>query len=463
VPTTADNACKFTPAGGRIGVTVAVCPPPTAEEAATAEREPRTSDAPPQQWLRITVADTGVGVPFDQQWRLFRPFSQVLQASAPSAKPMGTGLGLVLSQSFIRHMGGDITFSSQPGAGTTFTIVVPFNLEAEDLARSGDAAHADAAALAGVAVVALLSDAPLAEATTCMAATWGASTPVLPDAQRRDALEELARSSERALLLVVDPPAHALLCGPGAPPLPSRAACVLAAPPAEQTAWRCDAAAPERGRGVAPAALLDLPASPGRLLSRLCAAADAAAAPSAPVTPVAAAEPAAAAAEPALDAAPLRVLMAEDNAMNVRVARAVLARCGVTELRVVGDGEAAVAAFLEAGAASLPWSCIFMDMQMPLLNGPEAARAIRALEAASGAAPTWIVAVTANSGQEDRRECQEAGAQPLRCCRVRRKLRVLHSRRVLASACAAGMNDFILKPITPAGMRLALGRIPTAA
>jgi CheY-like chemotaxis protein len=91
----------------------------------------------------------------------------------------------------------------------------------------------------------------------------------------------------------------------------------------------------------------------------------------------------------------------------------VLARCGVTELRVVGDGEAAVAAFIEAGA--LPWSVIFMDMLMPLQNGPEAARAIRALEAASGAAPTWIVAVTANSGQEDRRECQEAGAQPLRC------------------------------------------------
>jgi CheY-like chemotaxis protein len=326
---------------------------------------------------------------------------------------MGTGLGLVLSQSFIRHMGGDITFTSQPGAGTTFTIVVPFNLEAEDVARSGDAPHAGAAALAGVAVVALLSDAPLAEATTSMAATWGASTPVLPAAQRRDALEELARSSERALLLVVDPPAHALLCGPDAPPLPSRAACVLAAQPAEQTAWRCDAAAPERGRGVAPAALLDLPASPGRLLARLRAAADAAAAPSAPATPVAAAEPAAAAAEPALDAALLRVLIAEDNAMNARVARAVLARCGVTQLCIVEDGQQAVRAYAEATAAAAPWSIILMDMLMPELDGPGAARAIRALEAA--AAPplrprAWIVAVTANSAEEDRRECLAAGA-----------------------------------------------------
>jgi CheY-like chemotaxis protein len=130
---------------------------------------------------------------------------------------------------------------------------------------------------------------------------------------------------------------------------------------------------------------------------------------------VAAAEPAAAAAEPALDAALLRVLIAEDNAMNARVARAVLARCGVPAPCIVGDGQLAVDAFRESlQPGAQPWSVCFMDMQarlvidacsaavtrpsnadasrcsssfapathqMPRMDGPAATRAIRALEA----------------------------------------------------------------------------------
>ena len=57
------------------------------------------------QWLRITVADNGVGVPPDQKWRLFKPFSQVAQSSAPGVKPSGSGLGLVISRAIIRERG----------------------------------------------------------------------------------------------------------------------------------------------------------------------------------------------------------------------------------------------------------------------------------------------------------------------------------------------------------------------
>lgn len=136
----------------------------------------------------------------------------------------------------------------------------------------------------------------------------------------------------------------------------------------------------------------------------------------------------------------LRVLVAEDNALNAAVARAVLARCGVKAPRIVADGVLAVAAYRETLAPGAPpWSVILLDMQMPRMNGPDAARAIRALEAElfwgpSPRARIRIVAVTANSAEEDRREC-----------------------------ISAGCDEFMVKPVTPAAMRGVLARVADAA
>ncbi|MDR3513905.1 MAG: ATP-binding protein [Caulobacteraceae bacterium] len=94
-------------------------------------------------------------------------------------------------------------------------------------------------------------------------------------------------------------------------------------------------------------------------------------------------------AAPRLDA--LRVLAAEDNPVNQLVLKTLLAQVGV-EPALVGNGAEAVRAF-EPGA----WDLILMDVQMPVMDGPAAARAIRVREAASGAAPTRIVALTANA------------------------------------------------------------------
>lgn len=122
--------------------------------------------------------------------------------------------------------------------------------------------------------------------------------------------------------------------------------------------------------------------------------------------------------------------------MNAAVARAVLARCGVASPRVVVDGAEAVAAFQEALPPNPPWSVLLLDMRMPHLSGPEAARAIRDIEAQHSPPlrRTHIVAVTANSSEEDRRECL-----------------------------AAGMDEFLVKPITPAVLRAMLARLTTAA
>jgi len=95
----------------------------------------------------------------------------------------------------------------------------------------------------------------------------------------------------------------------------------------------------------------------------------------------------------ALSAAPraIRILAAEDNAMNQTVLRTLLQQAGL-DIELVSDGAEAVAAW-EAST----WDVILMDVQMPVMDGPAAAREIRRRERASGRAPTPIVAVTANA------------------------------------------------------------------
>jgi CheY-like chemotaxis protein len=100
---------------------------------------------------------------------------------------------------------------------------------------------------------------------------------------------------------------------------------------------------------------------------------------------------------------PLRVLAAEDNSINQLVLRTLLAQVGV-EPTVVGDGQAALDAWSRE-----PWDLILMDMQMPVMDGPTAARAIRTAEARTGRAYTPIVALTANAMPHGTCDYAEAG------------------------------------------------------
>jgi len=99
----------------------------------------------------------------------------------------------------------------------------------------------------------------------------------------------------------------------------------------------------------------------------------------------------------------LRILAAEDNLVNQRVLRAMLESLGV-DLTVVPDGKMAVEAF-----AMQAFDVVLMDIQMPVMDGVEAARAIRALEARTGRAATPIIAVTANVMPEQIAEYRQVG------------------------------------------------------
>lgn len=100
------NAVKFTRTG-RITVTLGLSSEDTAQS------------------FFISVADTGVGIPKDRQSRLFQRFSQA--SGSTSRQYGGSGLGLAISKGFATQMGGDLSFISEPGQGSTFTLTLPFD------------------------------------------------------------------------------------------------------------------------------------------------------------------------------------------------------------------------------------------------------------------------------------------------------------------------------------------------
>jgi len=102
------NAFKFT-SSGEVVVKVAVPDPPRVDGSALRHR----------MRLAFTVRDTGVGIPAEQQGRLFEAFTQA--DSSTSRKYGGTGLGLAISRRLARMMGGDLVLQSEVGSGTTFT------------------------------------------------------------------------------------------------------------------------------------------------------------------------------------------------------------------------------------------------------------------------------------------------------------------------------------------------------
>jgi CheY-like chemotaxis protein len=120
-------------------------------------------------------------------------------------------------------------------------------------------------------------------------------------------------------------------------------------------------------------------------------------------------ETAVAAEQPAASAKPsLSVLVAEDNDINALLTRALLTRLD-HHPEIAADGAAAIDCWQAAREAGKPYDLILMDVHMPGVDGLEAARRIRAIEAESGSPRTRIIALTANAFDEDREACLAAG------------------------------------------------------
>jgi signal transduction histidine kinase/DNA-binding response OmpR family regulator len=348
--------------------------------------------------MRFTVADTGIGIPADRIDRLFQSFTQV--DSSTTRKFGGTGLGLAISRHLVEMMGGTISVESEPGRGSRFS----FTILARQAQPTGVAAPSAASPLAGRRVLLVIDHAVTRASMQRQVEVWGLTAIT---AGTGDQALEWIREGTRFDIAIVDTQAQA--------------------PVAAEIRRRSSAAmpligltAPGQSDGDLSAcdALLAKPVKASRLYDAMI-----------DVLPQAMRHAETRAASPIdsrlADRHPLRVLVAEDNLVNQKVALAMLSHLGY-RADLASDGIEAVEA-----VRRVPYDVVFMDLQMPELDGVGATRQIIA-EHPNGRRPR-IVALTANAYEEDREACL-----------------------------AAGMDDYVSKPLKAETLQEALLRVPSS-
>ncbi|QNH18639.1 sensor histidine kinase [Xanthomonas sp. SS] len=367
----------------------------------------RLGETPAQHLLRLEVRDTGIGISAEQQERLFRSFTQ---ADASTTRLYGgTGLGLAICKRIVDLMGGRIGVESGSDQGATFWFEIPLLKVIGDLPQLQGGLPRLHALLVG-------ADLRLYQRLKALLPNWGVQLSKVDSTQ--EALERL-RAAGPAL------PPYDLVIGDldglrqSARAL-QRAVGRLPAPHGVRLIWLYgEVEIPDEIR--AHGALLSRQAADLDLRGMLALAP--AAAPAASVGlasaddalyPAHAAEPtptSASATEPELDTAAgpasppadYRLLLVEDNPVNLLVAQKLLDVLGYRSDSAT-DGAAALAR-LDAQ----PYDLVLMDCQMPVLDGYAATRQWRQSEAAAGRPRLPIVAMTANAMAGDRQRCLEAG------------------------------------------------------
>ena len=346
--------------------------------------------------LRVTVRDSGIGIPREQQDKLFQAFTQA--DSSTSRQYGGTGLGLAISRRLARLMNGDLTFESVPEVGTTFFFTARFAADAQQPApaRTVPPRLTERPAL-------IVEDSPTSrELLETLLRSWS-----MPAVSVASAEEGLALLEERNREDSPDPFGLVILDWmlPGingleaAERIRSRGE-TRALPVIIISAYAGkeeEARSSELGVNV----FLRKPVTASSLFDAVVE--------SQGVRVHAARHRLDRPVEREFDG--VVALLAEDNEANQMVATELLGRLGIA-LDVARNGREAIAM---AQAAPTKYAAILMDMQMPELDGLEATRALRA-DPRFTTVP--IIAMTANAMKAD-----------------------------LAACLAAGMNDHVTKPI----------------
>jgi two-component system, sensor histidine kinase and response regulator len=373
------NAVKFT-STGEIKVTVK-----------------NTASSDSANTLEFCVRDTGIGIAEDKLALLFRPFAQ---ADASMTRRFGgTGLGLSIAKQLVEMMGGTVSISSQVGHGTQVIFAVTLAKALSGSLSPATSSHD----LAGKRILivddrvanreileAYVSDAG-GEADT--ASTGECAINMLRHQQKSGQAYDAAIIDMQLPDISGFDIARALQMG--------------SVPVSTKLLMLSSGAAPHQSRDARELgfhAFLMKPIQRDDLIDAVCKA-------------TAAMQPGAEAkslSRPALPMCGVRVLVVEDNPVNLEVARQYLIEFGC-EVSIAENGQEAVDA-----CQATRFDLVLMDCQMPVLDGLSATRRIREREAEAGTDALCIVALTANAFAQDRVACLEAG-----------------------------MNDYLSKPFSP--------------
>ncbi len=369
------NAIKFTPRG-EVMVEVATVAEAVADDTVL---------------LLFTVRDTGIGIAHEKLSAIFRAFEQ--EDSSTTRRFGGTGLGLTISAQLADLMGGSIAVDSQPGRGSTFTLTARFARSSSPATGARRVPHE---LLEDLEVLVVDDNESNRRILVEWLTGWRMRPVAVEDAA--SALDALAAAERSG-----PPPALVLLDSR----MPDGDGLALAAAIRRRfgTSMRLVLLSSEdtpdllaRSRETGIHAYLLKPVQQSELLETLAAVMSAPdAAPGATMATNGRGSPAVAA-----TGSGLRILVAEDNELNVIVLRELLGERG-HRAHIVGDGRAALAA-----ATDDEFNLLLLDLHMPEMDGFEVVRAIRQHERATGR-HLPIVALTAHSASGDRVRCLAAG------------------------------------------------------
>jgi signal transduction histidine kinase/DNA-binding response OmpR family regulator len=345
-----------------------------------------------QSLMHFVVADTGIGIPLSKQKLIFDPFSQA--DTSTTRKYGGTGLGLTITSRLVDMMGGKIWVESQMGRGSQFHFTVQFKGAHTQSERNSMVGHEH---LRGIRVLVVDDNETNRRILDNMLGNW--SMRVTCVARGSAALGELAAAQQGA------DPYGLIISDVNMPEMdgfelirhirerPSLTSAIILM--LSSARHRGDS---EHVRELGVAALLTKPIRQSELrlaIARILGVADPQGEPSvltASSAPAGAAPP----------ARTLRILVAEDNAVNQRLATRLLEKRG-HQVVVAGNGCEALAALGED-----TFDLVLMDIQMPEMDGMEATAKIREKEElAGGHLP--IVALTAHAMKGDEDLCLAAG------------------------------------------------------
>lgn len=339
--------------------------------------------------LRIEIADTGIGIPRDRLESVFAPFEQA--DSSTTRKYGGTGLGLAITKQLVEMMDGDIEVTSRENQGTTFQLTITVGKQPAGSVETVLPGVEHLRALKGTHILMVDDNEITRKSITSLLETWGFDADAAANAEDALAMINAARdkgSPFRCVLIdMMMPVTDGEVLGRWVLENPANAGISLVM--CTSAGYRGDAKRLERA-GFA--AYLRKPIRRSTLLECLlvvlCKISKGELSPIVTGHLLAEAKRRVA-----------RILMVEDNTINMMVINGMLARLGYDHVDSACDGFEAIAA-VEKGNYDL----ILMDCQMPKMDGYEATRRLR-----KSGIKTPILAMTAHAMSGDREKCLEAG------------------------------------------------------